>query len=126
MIVARKESPITIGVVPGETTYCASDIPAFLPFTRLSYVLQDNEIAVLKPGEVEIFDTITGKRQKREPKRIEWSIDAAAKVLDGKEYKWFMHKELNEVPQKITVAGSTYSLKGTDGSWLYYTKPPLI
>ena len=34
MVVARKESPLTIGIIPMETCFAASDIPAFLPLTR--------------------------------------------------------------------------------------------
>jgi glucosamine--fructose-6-phosphate aminotransferase (isomerizing) len=33
-IVVRKESPLVIGLEKGKTCYCASDIPAFLPYTR--------------------------------------------------------------------------------------------
>ena len=101
MLVARKESPLTIGITPGETTYCGSDIPAFLPLTRMAYILDDDEIACLYPGSVEIFDVLTGEKREREPITVQWSIDAAAKVLDGREYKWFMHKELHEVPRTI-------------------------
>jgi glucosamine--fructose-6-phosphate aminotransferase (isomerizing) len=101
MVVARKESPLTIGITPGESTYCGSDIPAFLPLTRQAIILDDDEIALLKAGSVEIFDVKTGKQKQRKPFTVQWSIDAAAKVLDGKEYKWFMHKELHEVPRKI-------------------------
>lgn len=101
MLVARKESPLTIGITPGETTYCGSDIPAFLPLTRKAYILDDDEIAVLYPGEVEIFNVFSGEQRDCEPISVQWSIDAAAKVLDGKEYKWFMHKELHEVPVKV-------------------------
>ncbi len=101
MIVARKESPLTIGITPGETTYCASDIPAFLPLTKTAYILEDDEIAVLYAGEVEIFDVLTGKKRERSPTEVPWSIDAAAKVMNGREYKWFMHKELHEVPRTL-------------------------
>ncbi|MHA1871679.1 MAG: glutamine--fructose-6-phosphate transaminase (isomerizing) [Promethearchaeota archaeon] len=101
MVVARKESPLTIGIEEGKTTYCASDIPAFLPLTRKVYILEDDEIALLYPGRVEIYNVLDGKRQDREITEVKWSIDAAEKVLDGKEYKWFMHKELHEVPRKI-------------------------
>lgn len=101
MVVARKESPLTIGITPGETTYCGSDIPAFLPLTREAYILDDDEIAILYPGSVEIFDVITGEKRERDSIKVQWSIDAAAKVLDGREYKWFMHKELHEVPRKV-------------------------
>ncbi len=101
MLVARKESPLTIGITPGETTYCGSDIPAFLPLTRQAYILDDDEIAVLYAGSVEIFDVVTGEKRERDPITVQWSIDAAQKSLDGKEYKWFMHKELHEVPRKV-------------------------
>lgn len=101
MIVARKESPLTIGIVPGETCFAASDIPAFLPLTRQALILDDDEMALIYKGKVEIFNVITGKP--REPKiiQVQWSIDAAQKSLDGVEYKWYMHKELHEVPRKI-------------------------
>jgi glucosamine--fructose-6-phosphate aminotransferase (isomerizing) len=101
MLVARKESPLTIGITPGETTYCGSDIPAFLPLTRQAYILDDDEVAVLYPGKVEIFCVKTGEKRERKPITVQWSIDAAQKSLDGKEYKWFMHKELHEVPRKV-------------------------
>jgi glucosamine--fructose-6-phosphate aminotransferase (isomerizing) len=101
MIVARKESPLTIGITPGETTYCGSDIPAFLPHTRMAYILDDDEMAVLKAGSVEIYGVHKGDLRQRTPITVQWSIDAAQKSLDGKEFKWFMHKELHEVPRKI-------------------------
>lgn len=101
MLVARKESPLTIGIIPGETTFCGSDIPAFLPLTREAVVLEDDEIAVLKAGEVEIYSVENGEKRERATDTITWSIDAAEKSLDGKEYKWFMHKELHEVPRRV-------------------------
>jgi len=101
MIVARKESPLTIGIIPGETCFAASDIPAFLPLTRQALILDDDEMALLYKGEVEIFNVITGEQRVAEPIEVQWSIDAAQKSLDGVEYKWFMHKELHEVPRKI-------------------------
>lgn len=101
MVVARKESPLVIGIIPGRTTFCASDIPAFLPLTREAIVLDDNEVAVLKPGEVEIFHVNDGKEKAFRQFQVNYTMDAAQKVLDGHQYKWFMHKELHEVPRKI-------------------------
>lgn len=101
MIVARKESPLTIGIIPGESTFAASDIPAFLPLTRQALILDDDEMACLYPGKVEIYGVYKGDLRSREPIQVQWSIDAAEKSLDGKEFKWFMHKELHEVPRKI-------------------------
>ena len=96
MLVARRESPLTIGIIPGETTFCGSDIPAFLSLTRNAYILDDDEIAVLKPGEVDIF-TLDGEKVDRDYITVQWSIDAAEK--GG--YEYFMHKELHEVPAKV-------------------------
>ncbi|MHA1511870.1 MAG: glutamine--fructose-6-phosphate transaminase (isomerizing) [Promethearchaeota archaeon] len=101
MVVARKESPLIIGITPGETTYCGSDIPAFLPLTRKAIILDDDEVAVLYPGEVEIFKVNTGEKKKLDMMDVKYSMEDAEKVLDGKSYKWFMHKELHEVPRKI-------------------------
>jgi glucosamine--fructose-6-phosphate aminotransferase (isomerizing) len=101
MIVARKESPLVLGIIPGETTYCASDIPAFLPLTREAIILDDDEVAVLKPGKVEIYSVYEGIKKKFSQFKVGYSIDAAQKSLDGKMFPWFMIKELHEVPQKI-------------------------
>ncbi|UYP45539.1 Glutamine--fructose-6-phosphate aminotransferase [isomerizing] [Candidatus Lokiarchaeum ossiferum] len=101
MVVARKESPLVIGITEDETTYCGSDIPAFLPLTRNAIILDDNEVAVLYPGKCEIFHVDDGEKAKREIFTVDYSMDAAQKVLDGKEYKWFMHKEMHEIPRKI-------------------------
>ena len=94
IIVARKKSPLVIGVEEGKTTYCASDIPAFLPLTRKCYIMEDNELAILKAGEVEFFNLKTNKKIEKELELIEWSIDAAEK--GG--YEHFMLKEIYEEP----------------------------
>ena len=94
-IVVRKESPIVIGIDKGKTSYCASDIPAFLPYTRSCYIMDDDEMAVLKAGSVDFYDLndiINPK--KKELQLIEWSIDAAEK--GG--YDHFMLKEIHEEP----------------------------
>jgi glucosamine--fructose-6-phosphate aminotransferase (isomerizing) len=93
-IVVRKESPLVIGIEEGKTTYCASDIPAFLPLTRKCYIMDDDELAVLKAGEVEFFDIKTNKKIEKEIQLIEWNIDAAEK--GG--YEHFMLKEIYEEP----------------------------
>jgi glucosamine--fructose-6-phosphate aminotransferase (isomerizing) len=93
-IVVRKESPLVIGIEEGKTTYCASDIPAFLPLTRKCYIMDDDELAVVKAGEVEFFDVKSNKKIEKEIQLIEWDIDAAEK--GG--YEHFMLKEIYEEP----------------------------
>ncbi len=97
IIVVRKESPLVIGIDEGKTTYCASDIPAFLPLTRKCYIMDDNELAILKAGDVEFFNLITNDKIEKELRTIDWSIDAAEK--GGFEH--FMLKEIYEEPTAI-------------------------
>jgi glucosamine--fructose-6-phosphate aminotransferase (isomerizing) len=97
IIVLRRESPLVIGIEEGKTTYCASDIPAFLPYTKNCYILEDDEMAILKPGNVEFFSLKDGIQVKKEIKKIDWSIDAAEK--GG--YEHFMLKEIHEEPSAL-------------------------
>ncbi|OLS15504.1 MAG: glucosamine-fructose-6-phosphate aminotransferase [Promethearchaeota archaeon CR_4] len=98
IIVARRESPLVIGIDKARgAIYAASDIPAFLPLTRTALILNDNEMAELKPDQVDIYDLLTDKPVKRDSYEVEWSIDAAEK--GG--YPYFMLKELHEVPAKV-------------------------
>ncbi|MFX1273914.1 MAG: glutamine--fructose-6-phosphate transaminase (isomerizing) [Promethearchaeota archaeon] len=95
--VVRKESPLVIGIEKGKTTYCASDIPAFLPYTRTCYILDDDELAILTPGEVDFYELVTQKKVEKSPRQIDWSIDAAEK--GG--YEHFMLKEIHEQPEAL-------------------------
>ncbi|MFX1409469.1 MAG: glutamine--fructose-6-phosphate transaminase (isomerizing), partial [Promethearchaeota archaeon] len=98
IIAVRRESPLIIGIDKGKTTYCASDIPAFLPYTRNCYILEDDELAVLKPGSVEFFNINDSKAIiEKELHHIDWSIDAAEK--GG--YEHFMLKEIYEEPTAL-------------------------
>ena len=98
IIVARKESPLIIGIEEGKTTYCSSDIPAFLPYTRKCYIMEDDELAILKAGEVQFFDLKSdNKLLRKEMQTIEWNIDAAEK--GG--YDHFMLKEIYEEPDAL-------------------------
>ncbi|MFX1323843.1 MAG: glutamine--fructose-6-phosphate transaminase (isomerizing), partial [Promethearchaeota archaeon] len=97
-IVVRKESPLIVGIEEGRTSYCASDIPAFLPYTRDCYILNDDEMAILFPGKVEFFEIKDDTKPiQKELKHIEWDIDAAEK--GG--YDHFMIKEIYEEPTAL-------------------------
>ncbi len=96
-IVVRKESPLVIGIDEDKTSYCASDIPAFLPYTRNCIILDDDEMAILKPGVVEVFNLVSGKQIEKKIQEIQWNIDAAEK--GG--FDHFMLKEIYEEPDAL-------------------------
>ena len=93
--VARKDSPLIIGVAGGET-YIASDVPAILKYTRSVYYINNLQAARVKPGEVHFFD-LNGDEVQVEPTEISWDAQAAEK--GGFEH--FMIKEIHEQPQAV-------------------------
>lgn len=94
--VARKESPMIIGIANGET-YVASDVPAILKYTKNVYYIDNLEFAMLKAGEAHFYD-LNGEEIHKDPVTITW--DAAAAEKGG--YEHFMMKEIHEQPKAIT------------------------
>jgi len=99
IVCARNESPLVIGLSE-QGTFCASDIPAILPYTNRIIVLNNGELAVLEPNKVTLKRLIDGATLSREPKTIEWSIEQAEK----QGYPHFMLKEIHEQPTSLRNA----------------------
>jgi len=95
MVVARKDSPLVIGLGDGEN-YIASDIPAILKYTRRVYLLEDKEIALIRRDGVEIIDQY-GRNVKKEVFEVTWDVESAEK--GG--YPHFMIKEIHEEPKAL-------------------------
>ncbi|MDH4282386.1 MAG: glutamine--fructose-6-phosphate transaminase (isomerizing), partial [Myxococcales bacterium] len=109
IVVAKSSSPLVLGVSRG-ATYCASDIPALLPYTNEMVFLEDGEIAVLEATGFTL-SKLDGTPLSRRPKRISWSPVMAEK--SG--YKHFMLKEIFEQPDTVrnTMRGHLLEEEGT-------------
>ena len=95
IVAVRKDSPMLIGLGEGEN-YIASDIPAVLEYTKNYYLLNDNEIVVLKKDSVKILD-MNKNEIKKDVYNVTWDISVAEK--GG--YDYFMLKEIMEQPKAI-------------------------
>ncbi len=92
LVVARKQAPLIIGLGEGEFI-CASDTPAIANFTKIILPLEDEEIALLTPLGIEIYDS-NNERQYRNP----ISLQIAEQVIDKKEFRHYMLKEIYDQP----------------------------
>ena len=93
--VARKDSPMIIGIAGGET-YVASDVPAILKYTKEVYYIDNLEMAKLTPGEAVFYD-INGDVRQKELTTITFTAESAEK--GGFEH--FMMKEIHEQPKVV-------------------------
>ena len=94
---ARMAAPLICGVGVGEF-FIASDIPAFLPYTRKVIFLEDGEIVRANANSCSILRMDDLSAIAREPQIIQWDMQAAQK--DG--FRHFMLKEIFEQPRVIT------------------------
>ena len=109
MIVARRGSPLVIGVGEGSTVV-ASDVSAIVSYTRQVIYLDDGDIARVTPEGADVF-TLDNAPVSREVQEVDW--DAAAAEKGG--YAHFMLKEIFEQPEALrnTIRGRLDHTAGT-------------
>jgi glucosamine--fructose-6-phosphate aminotransferase (isomerizing) len=105
---ARMESPMVLGI-GDDQFFLASDVTAFLRFTRKAVFMEDGDMAVLTRNGINLMD-FEGREVQRKVKLIEWDLEAAEKAG----YEHFMLKEIHEQPRslKAAIAGRLDELKG--------------
>lgn len=116
LVVARKSSPLVIGIGEGET-FIASDATPIVGFTDKVVYMKDNEIALIKkdvPLEVQSIED--GKPSKLNIQTLKLSVEQ----LEKGGYDTFMLKEIFEQPDtlrdcirgRITDGGKRVVLSG--------------
>lgn len=95
LVVARKGSPLVIGIGIGEH-FIASDVSALLPVTQNFIFLEEGDTAQITRQNVAIYNA-DGQRVEREVKQSNLS---AASVELG-DHRHYMHKEIFEQPQAV-------------------------
>ena len=90
--------PLVVGIGEGQQ-FLASDIPAILKHSRRVLIMEEGEIATLRPQGVSII-LLDGTLVQREPLTIEWDAEAAEK--GG--YPHFVLKEIHEQPEAMRRA----------------------
>ncbi len=95
IIGARKDSPLVVGLGDGEL-FLASDVPAFLNYSRDVVFIDDGEMVILSDKGL-VIKGPDGSPVQREVKSVPWSLSMAEK--GG--YKHFMLKEIYEQPRAI-------------------------
>jgi len=94
LVVARKDSPLIIGIGDREN-FIASDVPAILDHTNRVIYLEDGDVGVITTDSMKIRRD--GTEVPREEHKILWSAEQAQK--GG--YEHFMLKEIHEQPKVI-------------------------
>lgn len=95
IICYRRDSPLILGISE-KGVFCASDIPALMPYTRKVMVVPDDGVAVLQRRSIHV-EGLHGERYQTEFSEVTWDLELAEK--GG--YPHFMIKEIFEQPRAV-------------------------
>lgn len=95
IFVARKGSPIVIGVGNGEF-FIASDVTPLVQHTRNVFYLEDDEMAIVSESGI-ITKTTHNKLIEKKLEKVTFELDA----IEKEGYEHFMLKEIFEQPKTI-------------------------
>ncbi len=99
LVAARTGSPLIVGVGEKEF-FIASDIPAFLEYTRTVEYLDDGEMVTVENGVIRFQNIETGEERAKRLVTIDWTV----KDADKGEYEHYMMKEIMDQKESIQRA----------------------
>ena len=112
LVAVREDSPLILGFGHGEN-FLASDIPALLPHTRHVAIMDNGDLAVLRPDRIEVFGRDGMLKQ---PRLTVLDMEPETAELGG--YRHFMEKEIFEQPEALRNAMRGRLSPGPDGALL--------
>ncbi len=95
---ARRNSPLVVGRGHGEN-FLASDVAAFISFTKEATEIGQNQVAEIRAGKVAVTN-FDGSEAEVKDFVVDWDAEAAEKAG----FKWFMAKEIAEQPRAVADA----------------------
>jgi glutamine---fructose-6-phosphate transaminase (isomerizing) len=95
---ARRNSPLVVGRGHGEN-FLASDVAAFISFTKEAIEIGQNQVAEIGAEQVTITN-FDGSPAQVKDFVVDWDAEAAEKAG----FKWFMTKEIAEQPRAVADA----------------------
>ncbi len=95
LVCARKGPPLLVASTP-DAAYLASDVLGVIPHTDQVVYLEDGDVAILKPGSIQVTD-FEGKAVEREVAKVDWTPGDTG--LGG--WPHYMLKEIHEQPDVL-------------------------
>ncbi|MFN5855216.1 MAG: glutamine--fructose-6-phosphate transaminase (isomerizing) [Pseudanabaenaceae cyanobacterium] len=102
LVVVRQQAPLVIGLGDGET-FCASDTPALVTYTKAVIILENGEMARLTRDGAEVFH-LNGQKLRRSPQTLNWN----STMVEKQGFRHYMLKEIHEQPGVIRAGLASF------------------